>query len=122
MVFAAQVTGPTIAAPRNAGVEKVQRTRRSFHAKESCGRIPSAAQCRRSASWLKKQVTAAVKANAQTAPGSRHRSAKPTVTGNVTSPRAKLIRAIVRKASNPARAPVWAPLNALKNKRTQIGR
>src|ERR1035438_550805 len=48
MVFAAHVTGPLMAPQRKAGVEKVQRTRRSLQALENRGRIPRDAQCCRS--------------------------------------------------------------------------
>src|SRR5580700_2217091 len=118
MVLAAQVAGPTSAPLRNAGMEKVHSARPSASAPEKRGRIPKAVHWLRSETWLIKHVAAAVIASAQTAPGSRQRRTPATATGNAIKPRAKLIRAMDRKASKPARAPVCAPLSALKNKST----
>ena len=58
---------------------------------------------------------AATTTSAHTAPGRLHSSTPLTIIGRETRLRMRLTCAMRLKASNPARAPVWAPFKALRN-------
>src|SRR5262245_20008026 len=65
------------------------------------------------------QLIAILTTKAQTEPVTPPYKAHTRVMGNASEPARRFTRAIVLKASKPARAPVWAPLMPLSNSRRQ---
>ena len=76
-----------------------------------------AAALRRIATAVTAHPAAAARERPATAPFRSASQTPPTTSGKVIAPRIRLSPAISRNASNPDRAPVCAPLTALKKSR-----